>query len=61
VEFGTKAKVVDGKTETYIDYVFPENQMEFKTAIDYSLDIWTKESIMIALKSIVIHMKTALH
>ena len=60
VDLGSKVNVVEGKTETYIDFNFPENQMEFKP-YDYSIDIWTKESIMLALKSVVIHMKTALH
>jgi hypothetical protein len=60
IDLGTKANVIEGKTETYVDFNFPENQMEFKP-YDYSIDIWTKESIMLALKSIVIHMKSALH
>lgn len=25
IDLGSKAKIVEGKTETYIDYQFPEN------------------------------------
>lgn len=45
---------------TYENYPFPNNQTEF-CLDDPNFDSWIKESIMIAIKSIIVHMKQQMH
>ena len=41
---------------TYEDFPFANNQTDFSLD-DPNYDAWIKESIMIAIKSIIVHMK----
>ena len=46
--------------QTYTDFPFPENMIDF-CLDDPNFDGWIKESIMMAIKSIIVHMKQHLH
>ena len=47
-------------TETYVDWEFQDDMTDFKLR-QINQDVWMKESIMVALKSIVKRMKQAMN